>query len=188
MSAVPEDFALRIEHVPREQRFSPVTRLYCSGCHRPCGPGDTVYRPMLGNSDSIYCGGCVDAARAEDRKSPYHWIANRASMKLAPARPCACCARPFVLPFDGRRTYVSIRDERMLERTIACCSPTCERYLRRQRLRKGAPVHVCKRCATSIAPPARADARYCSPACKQAAYRQRRTESTTPPAPAGTST
>lgn len=52
------------------------------------------------------------------------------------------------------------------------CSRECMRDARNERRRKPGETRTCARCSTEFVPP-RADARYCSGACRQAAYRNR---------------
>lgn len=55
------------------------------------------------------------------------------------------------------------------------CSPECRRELRNSSRRLERQEHKCETCRQPFTPP-RADSRYCSPACRQKAYRQRATE------------
>jgi hypothetical protein len=50
-------------------------------------------------------------------------------------------------------------------------------YMRRLRAEQRPEPEPCARCGESFTPP-RSDARYCSPACRQAAYRERKVAST----------
>jgi len=52
------------------------------------------------------------------------------------------------------------------------CSPECTRAARNQRRRITPQQHECATCSKTFTPP-RSDGRYCSPACRQRAYRQR---------------
>jgi hypothetical protein len=81
-------------------------------------------------------------------------------------RPCGYCARP-VGWYD---------DQARRRRTLYYCCNRCRgrAYNQLQKARRSAARHLtCATCKTTFTP-ARADGRYCSPACRQRAYRQRR--------------
>ena len=65
---------------------------------------------------------------------------------------------------------------RLLARTsfwpARLCSEDCQRTARNTRRRVERAGHTCPSCGNAFTPP-RADARYCSPACRQKAYRER---------------
>jgi predicted nucleic acid-binding Zn ribbon protein len=71
---------------------------------------------------------------------------------------CALCGRPFMAIGIRRRDY---------------CSDECVAAARNTRRRGLAMTERCAQCAAAL-PPARADARFCSNACRQRAYRRRR--------------
>jgi len=81
-------------------------------------------------------------------------------------QPCAACGLLVCYPADR---YAAIR------RYVACsdaCRQLVYRVVTRIRRQAGrAPLH-CATCGRPFAPP-RADGRYCAPACRQRAYRQR---------------
>jgi len=80
--------------------------------------------------------------------------------------PCYVCKRPV---FGVRRRTIYAGD-RFSPRTL--CSKRCENTFYRNRQRKLTPIFTCSSCGRSFSPN-RADAKHCSPACKQKAYRQR---------------
>ena len=55
---------------------------------------------------------------------------------------------------------------------LSCCSDACARRLRRDRRQRTRPLARCCACRVSFAP-SRADAIYCSSACRQWSYRRR---------------
>jgi hypothetical protein len=77
--------------------------------------------------------------------------------------PCEACGR-LVLSMDNR-----------LYRQHVACSRTCRQRLDEQRRRTGRHAHerTCTQCEQTFTS-TRGDARYCSPACRQRAYRRRR--------------
>jgi hypothetical protein len=62
--------------------------------------------------------------------------------------------------------------KRHLQRRILCSACYQRRY---RALRRLGSIAVCSGCSSTFTP-ARSDARYCSPACRQRAYRERQTQ------------
>jgi hypothetical protein len=80
------------------------------------------------------------------------------------ARPCDSCGGPV------------INQARRHELSITACSPYCHKRIENARYRAKRSQHRTERpCATCGEPfiPERSDRLYCSPKCKQRAYRQR---------------
>lgn len=71
---------------------------------------------------------------------------------------CAVCDRVVSVPVDKRRK-------------VDVCSGVCRSRFYAARSATEAVTHLCEGCGTAMA--GRADRRYCSPACRQRAYRQR---------------
>lgn len=71
---------------------------------------------------------------------------------------CAACGRSVSVPIDKRRK-------------VNVCSDLCRSRVYDARRVTEAVTHPCEGCGTGIT--GRADRRYCSPACRQRAYRQR---------------
>jgi hypothetical protein len=82
--------------------------------------------------------------------------------------PCVTC---------GRNVYLREPPNQYFIRHAIACSDDCRAaYYRAKRLaRKGPRERVCATCGETFTPPRR-DAKTCSPACRQKAYRQRVTE------------
>jgi len=91
------------------------------------------------------------------------------------AAVCESCARPVELAIATQSAICEGCEQRLLHRdgsrSPVCCSSRCEQRVRRRerRLIWSSP---CDGCGNSFNPQ-RADARFCSGACRQRAYRQR---------------
>jgi len=150
-----------------------VTVMQCQHCHRDIADAEPVYRVQLWGGHPwcrapIYptvrhlCTGCATS------ETMRHY-------KLHPPTPCHHCGRPV---HHGARRKVPEH---------VACSPECRLALNatlaraRRQLRTRASL-TCETCG-KLFPPKRADARFCSFACKQRAYRQRQaiTPTATPP-------
>jgi hypothetical protein len=119
----------------------------CAQCGADVGP-DALYRLGPGYDAQFYCAACARA-----RIHPSVW----------PPRSTVCRA-------CGRRLYY--QGGQLWPRHY--CTEACARAARRARRRRGRrqlPA-VCARCLAGFVA-TRPDARYCSGACRQAAYRQR---------------
>jgi hypothetical protein len=89
--------------------------------------------------------------------------ATPAEQKAATKRDvCRGCEQPLLLPARYRAEVVA-------------CSNRCVQRCRRRSNRQYRPSITCQECATAFQP-SRSDSRYCSTACRQKAYRQRRSE------------
>ncbi len=160
--------------VPEEEeawakaRLARKTAEVCGQCYRPLGPAETVYvdsdvyvgiarlvgRPRYERTSK--CEECApaymrepDAWRPRFRKSPCNWcersVVYKASSRDYYDRHVFCCARCQWTRYNGARN----------ERNARAREKVCE---------------VCERPFTA----ARRDAKTCSPACKQKAYRRRK--------------
>jgi hypothetical protein len=161
--------ALRMSSCTREVHIKPVTRLSCSECHREIGEQDVVYRPFFGGYDHLFCATCFEQQRSEDG----HLYRARFRLGFNAPRQCRVCARTFVVPRDARAPYGASHGAvtyRAPESQRQHCSQACEAKERRDRDRD--LDRFCECCGHDFVP-IREDQRYCSPACKQKAYRRR---------------
>ncbi len=175
-------FALLVElgkyDVPEEEeeeaeakaRLARKTAEVCGQCYRPLGPAETVYvdsdvyvgiarlvgRPRYERTSK--CEECApaymrepDAWRPRFRKSPCNWcersVVYKASSRDYYGRHVFCCERCQWSHYNGARNQ---RNARAREKVCEVC---------------GEPFTASRR-----------DARTCSPACKQRAYRLRKAE------------
>jgi hypothetical protein len=132
----------------------------CTTCPRDLADDVPVYRyrrPRQGGEIVIQCSDCAEVMAAKERAWtgwPWHWA--------APA-PCEGCGHPVIDRGDGWQT----------RRHVTCGAAACQRAIRAAASRARRPVpRDCLGCGVEFKP-ARGNARYCSPACKQRAYRQR---------------
>ncbi|MFJ4623063.1 hypothetical protein [Streptomyces sp. NPDC088812] len=122
-----------------------VRELICEPCYR------TGWLTVDGKS--------VTAAAATRQRPGFVWYALVGRGAEQPAEPCAACGRQVVRNADP-----------LLKRVT--CSHSCSTSLTRSRnggKGSGRPCETCGKAVTT----GRADSRYCSPACRQKAYRQR---------------
>ena len=129
-----------------ESTQASVTRtVSCRDCGREIS--GTVF--AFGDSQVACCAACVAS------RPPF----GERIARLEPS-PCAACGRPVVwLGGDRRRRHV-------------VCSPACRRALRNLLRRVRHEPRVCVACYHRFTP-SRTDARHCSDACRQRAYRRR---------------
>jgi hypothetical protein len=139
--------------------------VFCTDCRRLFGDGDVAYRKRgkpgwnpgpqpLG----LFCHGCV---------SKWH-----SSWLRAASEPTPCAGECGVLVSGWYRySYYSSNYEREGEPLHTTCSARCAERARNARRRKSTPT-ACASCGETFTPQ-RSDARYCSPACRQRAYRER---------------
>ena len=133
----------------------------CDRCRRDLAAGETVYRLSLiaghpwADALVLYvCGPCCDPTKET-------WLRGREWRQ-----PLACrgCGRPII--YDKVRKVPR----------HGSCSLACRRTVytiqpRKSRARQR-PQAICQTCSQPFMPK-RSDAGYCSPACRQLAYRQR---------------
>ena len=146
----PGRFALRPAWL-RETLGIAMQAVTCVGCKGPFAP-EALW--AFGNADNVWhtrllCRPCVD------REWPY------AGYPVSQRRSRVCCQ-------CGRRRYQNVH------RLHVYCTEDCERQARRERRRRprGRKPGVCTYCEQPFTA-SRSDARYCSPSCRQFAYRQR---------------
>ncbi|MEH0551231.1 hypothetical protein [Streptomyces sp. B21-101] len=113
------------------------------------------------------CQGCHDGRRGYgniDHKAlrvQWHQLVGRGEQQ--PATPCVACGLLVVRNSDP-----------LLKRVT--CSQSCSTSLTRSRNGNQGAAEPCETCGKEITT-GRADSRYCSPACRQKAYRQRAKDS-----------
>jgi len=147
--------AVTDKHIPNIGTRAAVTgrRIICGECRGSIEPWQPVWRTSDQWRRWALCAAC--ARRPGD---PTDWY---------PPRACAGCRRPVSDP--RRRRY----GHPAPPRRWAACSFSCEQRARYQARTAATRHKVCTVCGAAFTPP-RADGRYCSPACRQRAYRQRR--------------
>jgi hypothetical protein len=123
---------------------------HCVVCEKPFEPGELVYREQRWNSLTTVCHGC----RSKYRE--FHLPA-----------PCENCYRP----------VRNILNNRSHTRIFCChdCQVKARSRLMHERKIAERGTRECLTCSETFEP-ARADARFCSPACRQLAYRRRVTD------------
>jgi hypothetical protein len=148
----------RLQEVPDE----------CYRCEKPLGPGGEVWRVRIyvgrgffGDSFLIlpHCPEC-------GAKAAGSWRARRAK-----PWPCEACGRPVV-------------DTGYLPPDHTACGSPCREEARKVRRRAQHDEQACATCGKPFTP-TRADAAYCSSACRQRAYRERKGVTGVHPRPPG---
>lgn len=142
----------------RIKHESDDTALLCEQCHRDIGPEEPVWRG--GYQRAVSCKDCGSDAKRTERP-----------------KPCEGCSRPTVHSGYGR-PFVYEPGLGHSKRTFCCnrCQEAFYRGRRKERIsdeRLKAGPRRCEECQ-EILDGQRAEARYCSNACRQKAYRQRR--------------
>ncbi len=167
--AVPEE-----EEASRRVREAQKTAQSCGQCGRRIEDGAPVYiAPKLYTGIAVLvrlpnfhrAPVCADCAPGDitERKTTYGDHAYNVHVD----EPCGSCGRPVVL-----KTTYGLYNRR---RRFFCCERCQWTYYNTARNERAARARekVCEVCGESFTA-ARADARTCSPACKQKAYRQRK--------------
>ena len=159
--------------------------MHCDHCHEPVPDDATIWRVSVGygcthppGAVQSWCAAC--ASRFDPRRSlppeAENWPEDRRQRLLRafaelphnrwhPAQPCERCGRPVIFHAVRRIPLHAV------------CGDACRYALRLTQARappgsRQRPQVVCMTCGRSF-PPTRADARFCSAACRQQAYRQR---------------
>jgi hypothetical protein len=131
---------------------------HCAQCRQAIGAGDPIWRKPLHMGPGFFGGSRYWIAPCCRRCTPHQ------EDYLGP-RPCGGCGRP-VYTKDDRRVRLRI-----------LCSDKCKQQVQAREareLRRLDPI-PCELCG-EVFEPARSDARFCSGACKQIAYRRRVTD------------
>ena len=141
--------------------------MQCEHCLRSLADGETSFRVSLGYVDHYYwrtgypnrsvgfaCKPCVDELNS---LSIFHHFRD--------AVPCHVCSRPVALTLN-----------RKVPKIVVCSTACRTRYKgageKRPRMIARVIKRACEHCGETFEP-SRSDARYCSAACKQAAWRRR---------------
>jgi hypothetical protein len=144
----------------------------CAGCAAPFD-GQPAYlvqgarwmgrRRWCGNT-LLICAACHDSRRgyfnADHKTTPITWTALVGRGEQQAPVPCAACG------------LAVIRNAEPLLKRVTC-SAACSTSLTRSRNGNKGSDQPCETCGKEITT-GRADARYCGPACRQKAYRQRK--------------
>jgi len=132
--------------------------MQCAQCRRELVQNEPVYRVCVcygyawpDNSYAVVRSVCAEC-----------WSKHFATQAARAPGPCCACGRPVIHSIRRRSPKHFV------------CSDECRRatYLAEARKRRKLHKRNCDCCGSSFMP-ARSDARFCSPACKQKAYRQR---------------
>ena len=148
---------------------------HCADCERPLAPDEPIWRQRISLGRSMFggthhrllpvCETCSHAKRSE-----YSYRYPHPSTEFRPAQPCEGCGRPV---HERYRDGLFHRNHHVI-----CCEDCYKaaelKYARETRtLARG--THECQICGKSFEP-TRNDAKFCSSACKQKAYRKRVTD------------
>lgn len=129
----------------------------CQKCGVTLEPGATIYRFRA------YVGeGCDFYGRMKSRYEVVSFCETCTPEKDGHRAACHVCGRTIVRAWDGRRRWEEFCSNR--------CRWKHDNAIRSKR--RAAPVRACACCGTQFTPK-RADALYCSAACKQRAHRKR---------------
>src|SRR6516225_6846285 len=136
--------------------------MQCPTCRRELGDREPVYQ--VRRLPPPYPG-IVHVCRKCEEERHKGW--GSAAGRYLRTEPCDSCERPVVNLARLARRY---------RRSIIACSPACLKKIENARYRAKRYEHPTRRpCATCGQPfrPKRSDGLYCSPRCKQRAYRRR---------------
>ena len=115
-------------------------------------------------ADHLICAGCYEEKRGQfnrdHRALKLSWMATVGRGKEMPPTPCEACGQ------------LVVRNAETLLRRVTC-SAACATSLTRSRNGGKGSGRPCEECGTAITS-GRADSRYCGSACRQKAYRQRK--------------
>ena len=136
--------------------------MQCQNCRAPLDENEPVYRFPTGYGTIWYdrwrgaigslCAACV--SKIDD----LNWL------RWRPAEPCCRCGRPVILSTKRKRPMYVVCGQ-------SCRVAVYNAAARDRRNRWRTPYH-CATCGENFEPK-RTDARFCSVACKQKAYRRR---------------
>jgi hypothetical protein len=140
--------------------------MQCKLCRREMAPGDPIYRfwggdswyPINGSCTAEVCAECCATKPSAD----WPWIKPLGGWRLP--KPCERCGRPVI---NAMR--------RKLPKHIVCsreCRLAVYGAIEAAKRRVSVKPRRCALCEASFVPE-RSDARYCSAACKQKAFRRR---------------
>ena len=138
------------------------TGTHCAKCAKELAPGEPVRRHRVGLGYGL--------SGWRSTVAP-HWIECTHEWRalLLRAKPCEGCGRPVHNEFDG------VSNWRLHTYRSEDCQRTARAANARQRRLQERGMRPCDECR-EIFEPARKDAKFCSVACKQKAYRHRVTD------------
>jgi hypothetical protein len=125
---------------------------HCAQCERVLRRDEPVWRTRLSLGWAMFACHSVIAPLCQNCKSDWRDYESAAS--------CEGC---------GRLVHNEVDD--IYRRWTFCCEK-CAHQIRREKRRRQQPTRSCQACG-EIFEPVRADAKFCSVACKQRAYRRR---------------
>lgn len=145
-------------------RDAKETGALCGRCGRAIAPDEPIWRTRerIARGQTLSTNVCRECAPEHTRKPEDTFYEGEWFTIYAP-EPCEVCGRPVV--------WLHYPDWRLLR----CCSSRCDhrRYNRaRDEAAAAARRKVCEVCGSEFVA-TRADAKTCSPKCRQAAYRRR---------------
>jgi hypothetical protein len=158
--AIVDDEPMMVEK-PRWRYGEYATRSYCPDCHEipyedaALDIEDARWWMSLDSNPGI----SLPIALSELPTSKVLWSPTRGGWRLHLCRGC------------GRWMFLTGHDSAVFR----CCSARCYKRASRKRTKGRLSDVTCNGCGESFTPK-RADARYCSSACRQRAYRGRRAE------------
>lgn len=182
----------QLEHRKRNAELK-ATADRCVKCDRPFAAGETIYRraelsainegPVLPYCAADRCGQSDGRHNADAPEGRYYPACRcpgeDGDRKWLKPEPCAYCDRPVANDRETANPWRFTRDwqgwdEERPPTPRTFCSENCRRAFQRAKARakRGTPERDCEGCGERFTP-TRSDARYCSPACKQRAYRGR---------------
>jgi hypothetical protein len=136
----------------------------CERCSRELDPTENAWRYYNYNSQSSrlisICDECFRKMECTS-KTQEEWFDYFLEKRWREPLPCGHCGRPVRIPRRYKLRHV-------------LCGEACRRavYAIRARLRRALKPRACRICGEEFTP-RRSDGLYCSPTCKQSAYRQR---------------
>jgi endogenous inhibitor of DNA gyrase (YacG/DUF329 family) len=133
---------------------------HCAQCERPIDVSEPVWRKSLHTGYGFFGGRCSTIAPCCEQCTPPEYQ----NEYLGPT-PCEGCSRPVYAEVDRRR------------RRRVFCSDKCKGQVQAREareMRRLDPI-PCETCG-EVFEPSRSDARFCSDACRQIAYRPRVTD------------
>ena len=149
--------------------LSVMTAERCARCDRRLGRGAPIWRLFWLGQQSVVCFTCAPTS------GPCEPLPGLVlpGPNISPERPCEFC---------GRRVTI-VNDPRPRRRHVFCSKRCTWRAANRQTKALRAEARQSRTCETCGRPfvPRRADAKRCSPACRQAAYRRRRAQGSESP-------
>jgi len=152
--------------IRRAIRNAQETATCCANCQRGLGPDEPVWRTSISMGRSFFGGWRTTVA-------PVCGECRWDSRNYGSPSPCEGCGRPVYNERNSRVRFLTFCCERCRRRAQAAWA--CEQRRRARSTRR------CEMCGETFEL-TRTDAKFCSDACRQRAYRQRRvTDNASPP-------